>query len=270
VTPHFYPETDFAVGAYLYAQTLPGSEMVVADDSETTASHAPGDQTALSDWWKATFEYRSLPYDIHEDESVLATAGELYVSVAEAYPDEGDALRRGWAVSRYVSKLVEPGGRVIPLRNGCFYYVGVATAGGKDIPTLEPFPFNETLQHVNYVWHQVPLEGYPIKAVQTQLNTVNDAIFDGYPKGTLLFIDARETPRRDPFGQRTLDATYRFLFAPRCNAGLVGPLGHNAILRVDRILGPRWTLVSTDATNGADKLPYRATDFSKLFHPDQP
>lgn len=263
-TPHYYPSIDFDIDPHLYCQSLVQSEMVTADDAEDTLLHAAGDKTATSAWWKAVFEYRTLPGDVKEDSAVLAEAGELYdvVPTGGPNPDEGDALRRGWANTRYIAKVVEPGGRVIPLRHGAFLF-------GDGKPSMEPFAFNETLQNITYFWSGVPLDGYPLQTVQTLLNTVNADVFDGYYPGTLLLIDAREVPRRDAFGQRTLDATYRMLFAPRCNA-LGNPLGHNAILRISPIAGPIWQLLSADGVVGSTKRPYRSTDFSRLFHPDQP
>lgn len=264
-TPHFYPAIDFR-GPYLWCQSLVGSEMVTADGVETTALHAgPADDlTATSEWWKATFEYRTCPFDVKEDSAVVAVAGEL-----GGYPDEGDALRRGWVNTRYISKMVEPGGRVIPLRQGVLKYAGVLDARGQPVPTMEPFPFNETLAHVNYFWAGIPLSAYPLGVVQASLNTVNTTTFDGYHPGTLLLLDAREVPRIDAFGQRVLDVTYRMLWAQRQRANAFQGMGHNAILRVSAQFGAEWTLVSSDGSIDPDKYPYRNTDFSKLFHPSQ-
>jgi hypothetical protein len=264
-TPHFYPARDLAQGPHLYCQSLASSEMVCADDVESSALHADGDLTAVSDWWKTTWVYRTLPYDVKADDdpAIPALAGELLF-----HPDEGDALRRGWANTRYIVKLPEHGGRVIPIRQGVFIFVGVLDTAFHTVPTMEPFPFNETLVQVHYQWFGVPLDAYPFSYVQTALNTVNDATFDNYTTGTLLLLDAREVPRRDAFGQRTLDVTFKMLWAPRANAD-GACLGHNAILRIKPDVGPRWTLISTDGSAALDRRPYRYTDFSKLFHPVQ-
>lgn len=266
LTPHFYPSGGST--NYLYCTRILNSEMVGRPlTPHSPAKTAVGDKIALYPCWRVTFEYRMLPYDIREDNEVKAVAGELYVSATEAYPDEGDALRVGWTGTRYISRIVRPSGRVLSLRQGVLKYEGVTDGSGRVVPTLEPFPFNETSCRVEYRWVQVPISAYPAATVQTYLNTVNDATFDGYTTGTLLFLDADIVPRRDPFGQRTVDVVYRMLWSPRHNGTTA--LGHNAIPRI-HAGGVTYTLVNTSGTAGETaKRPYRYTSFVNLFHPVQ-
>lgn len=271
-TPHYLPS---GTGSpYLFATSLMSGELIGRPFNPTVhANTAPGDKQARSRCWRATFQYSVLPYDIREDSAVLATSGSpLYVSASDRYADEGDALKTGWSGTRYISKHIEQGGRVIPIRTGAFKYDAVFNAGGDHVPTMEPIPYNEAVNYVTYTWYGVPLAGYPAQAIAVQLNTVNNATFDGFAKGTLLVLGVKVVPHRDPFGNRTLDIQYRMMHCSRYNSTSATPFGHNSILHIPAPGGgaPAWEKVSVTGDGDDTKRPYRYTDFGNLFRPDQP
>ncbi len=274
--PHFLPGNILTGEPYLYAMSLVHSEMLGPADSEEALAigGAAGDHLALYPRWRTTFEYRSVPWEIKEDDDgdVLAQLGPLSIAGGLdfiAHPDEGDALRRGWINTRNIVKRREPGGRVIPIRVPPFKFVGLTDDGGKPIQTAEPIPLNEAWETVWYRW-TCPLEVYPELQTVLLRNTVNDAAFDGHPKATLLFVSLTENLRRDPFGQWIMEVTYKFLFSPKVARDGTTVLGHQAIYYPFGPAGPGYYEVSTDGTNTDAKKIYRYGDFTKLFRPIQP
>lgn len=262
VNPHFYPAPSLDQGPYLYAQSFIHSEMISTTDSETSDLHAVGDRTALHPRWRVMIEYRTLPWEIKEDDAVLGTVAP-FVGIT----DEGDVLRQGWIYSRNIAKRVEQGGRLIIIPGGMYKYAGTDPVQ----PTREPIPINEVADDVHYMW-TCPLDGVPEAVIEKQLNTVNDAPFDGYSLGTLLLLSAAKSLKRDPFGQWIAEITYRMKYSPKFQ--VTGPdtgtaYGHNAILW-HRSTGTEYHFITTDGSGDTGKMPYRYTKFANLFRPKQP
>ncbi len=272
--PHFLPGNFLSPGPYLYAQSLVHSQMLGPAASEDAAiiGGALDDELAFYPRWRATFDYRSVPWQVLEDNDplILPSTGPLAPTMGDpiAKPDEGDALRRGWGKTRNIVKRREPGGRVIPIRVPPFKFIGLFDITLRNIQTMEPVPLNESWETVWYRW-TCPLDIYPFKQVELCMNAVNDAAFDGHAKGTLLFVSRQENIKRDPFGQWIMEVTYKLLYCPKVSRAGV-PLGHNAIYYPFGTSGPGYYEVSIDGAADDTKKIYRYKDMTVLFRPRQP
>lgn len=236
--------------------------------------------------YRMTVEYSALPFYVKPDSEVLAEAGPLAATAdGPALPDEGDALRRGLYYSRYVSKFVEESTVLLTLREGFMRFL----AKSKDDKTFvlpKGVPYTQSRCMVRYVWHEVPEDALPRKAIEASINTINNATFDVYAPGTLLFKSLSERLMQAPFGGRLWEVIYHFIWSPNVQTfALTTPdgdplppaqLGWNSVLRVrddlsggmaNKLNGLAYESV-IDAT-GAGRTPYRESDFSALFRPDQ-
>jgi hypothetical protein len=247
------------------------------------ASHGP-DGVSFAGGYQFQATFTSRPYLIKEDRQVKAqaTAGlvqsPLYDPAGvKTFPDEGDALKRGWQSSRYVSRRFLPASRFITTRAGFLAYV----SDNVDVP--ETFPFNEGLAQVRYVWHAVPVACIPFNAIQRCMGGVNTDGFDFAPPHTLLLTSMEYDAQPGPLGPLLADVAYGMLYLPRFTAAGVA-LGHAAMLRVFTA-GPNAPYIDYDKVgvkNNAGRSPFRGgddnpalpgtvkLDFADLFRPDQP
>lgn len=261
IPPHRYPNDQ-----NLYVQGQPQVEPIGfrgRDNPDTDTL-----DISRYEWAKLTLTYTNVTYNILSDAEV--DFGDN--------PDEGAALAAG--ISRYITKTVHPGGKIMNLNRGFMRRVtndmGIVPEG---IPVYFP-----TLD-VTYTHHMVPLRAVPLQAIQNSLGTLNHDTFDGEPAGCMLLQSAEPSrPMMAPDGTRVCDLQIKFRI--QYNVGLYvdpedktvkGPRinGHNFILFMDRVPeSPTkgkllWCMVTSDGTKDGTP-PYRSTDMAKLFKPDQP
>lgn len=189
-------------------------------------------------------------------------------------PDEGWALAKGWRTySRYVTRIIKHQSKMITLPAGL-----LRDNTAQKRPILEGIAVNENVGVYEYTWHQVPEDALPENTWILAKNTVNDAVFDGQPAGTLLFNGAPEvTPEPNPITGLMYYKVKYTLYSYM----LIDPIdneiyGHNYIRRlVETSSGPppvykiRVVKLTTDgvgAEAGATIFP--SFDFRKLFRPD--
>lgn len=260
-------------GVWLYASSIPSSAAYSSGGFSIDANGG----AKYSRGWKYRVEHVARPYNVKSDDDTLAEAGPLSADTpagAVARPDEGDALRRGWASnSRYITKFIEPGAKALTLPNGFCKFVLVAPeTTPQPVPIGLPVPFFRTT--VCYCWHLVPIDAYPAQAIEACANGVNDAAFDGHTTETLYFSSVRVTPLQGPFGDRLLNVEYRFLHQPLVDFDGVTTTvkGWNHLLGVlSGKLRAREITAAQDGSAPADntKRIFRRVDFSSLFRPDQ-
>lgn len=231
-----------------------------------------GDVVSRYPYVRMWIEYSTLPYDIAEDDAVraLTNTSPLYISAGAQFADEGYWLQSSWTSTRYITRTVDPSGRVTTLKQGMLRFAGTAGSAGypDGIPTFEPIPFPEGMAVINYTWWGVPAAAFPQSTIQSSLGKINDGSFDGFSTGTLLLLSVSLKPRRDPFGQRTLDVGYKMMWMPKVGAdGTV--YGHNAIPWVSQSAGVGYYTVSSDGSANASMMPFRSTDFMAFFRPTQ-
>jgi hypothetical protein len=274
--PHAYPArvSDGTGDFFLFAQSIPDGRPLGVG---AAAADGSGGLTAEYTNYLMTVEYRTLSYDLKDDDEVLAgePLGEN-LSPLNGFPDEGYALAAApeyglaalaatdlpLTASRFVTRMARPGGRSLVLRQGMMRYV----TDGKPVP--EGIPVNVPFTTLSYTWHQVPDGGLPLKAISAALGTLNNAAFDGYAAQTLLLTNAVPRPYRNPFGERNYDVESTFRYQPNVSyLDGTSPLGQNCFLRV---VGGSLNWDYATANGDPDGQPaYRVTDFAALFRPDQ-
>jgi hypothetical protein len=270
VTPMQYPAgraagINPAGRPYLYASSLlQGQGLGVA----TTAG--PGvDYPQYR--WILTAEAR--PYRVRED--LLVLAGDVssplfdFTDPNNCYPDEGWTLKnKGWDATRYVTRRVEPAGRLVTVPAGLLYF------GADRTPLPRSFGFNEVVANVFYRWECVPLDAVPLQAITALLGGVDTQQFDCWAGTGLLFQSAQITQGPGPLGDIIATVDYAFYYNPKVSSRTGTPLGHNAALRTF----DNGNILDYDRTctaNGAS-APFRyfngnvPVDFADLFRPDPP
>lgn len=247
---------------YLYCTSIPSAEPC----SKPTGLDASGTLSTY-DWYRFNTVWESLPFDVREDDAVLAADGPL-----AGLPDEGDQLRRGWAEARYVTKQVDPGAQTVSLKQGIMEYVRRDPAKKEPIP--EGWPTTVARQVIRYTWHAVPLAGVPVAAIQRALNGINHTEFDGFSAATLMLADSKLRHYRSAFGQRVCDVSYTAIFKPNFDPVNGLYMGWPSILRV--VDGQRryWPtscdgVLPTNDNLPAGRSPFLFVDFAALFRPDQ-
>lgn len=203
-------------------------------------------------------EFRTLPYNVLRNEDILGVGDFIQV------PDEGlfgtDPTKR-----RYVTRLTKPAGKILSLPRGMMRVVNADAA--KRTPIPEGIPFRQASATIVYIWHDVPEAGVPNATIQTSLNTINNAAFDVYAAGTLLFETVDIKPTVSPLGDRTADVQYTLKWLPNLSADGTTARGHNWILR--KVAGGMdYVQVTSDGTL-AGTPPYRSSDLADLFRPPQ-
>jgi hypothetical protein len=269
VTPMPYPGSE-----NLYAYSL------VSGNGLGSASLGADGGVAFSSGYQFQAVFTSRTYLVKEDGQVKAKASAgiqspLFDSASgNAFPDEGDALKRGWENSRYVTKRVVSSARLITVRDGF-----CAFADGTPLP--EQLPFNEGMAQCRYVWHAVPVAALPNAAIRRCLGALNTDAFDFALPNTLMLTSWDYDAQPGPLGDILCDIAYNFLYIPKVNrAGTA--LGHSAALRKTGAAGAgvvdydrvtvfgnpnRWPFKggTQDATDPASLI-----DFADLFRPAQP
>lgn len=268
-TPHKYRNFPNRSGDFwLWCTSVPGIEGIAPlskDDNDTQTYRLA----------ELQLQYTSLTYKIVEDSATLGTTG-----MWSGIPDEARLLR-------YVTRLPKPMGKILTLPQGMMRVQGpfdqpggTNAYGAKPGIIREGLPFRVGGAKLTYIHHVRP--DVPSAAIQNCLNTVNNAVFDGfYPAETLLFEDVDIKPFNSPLGDRVYDIHYFFKYQPNVSPVSKVARGHNFVLRkVITALGPPVTAVmdyvpittdgqarnsATDPTN----TPFRLTDFNSLFRPDQ-
>ncbi|HVS37422.1 MAG TPA: hypothetical protein VMS17_17805 [Gemmataceae bacterium] len=182
-------------------------------------------------------------------------------------PDEGYwlAAGNGRIGGRYVTRLDEPGGYGQTIPRGFLQYQsgGIITEG-----LMKVVPVTTR----KLTWHMVPRNAVPIEAIIAQQGTVNNAPFDGWPTGTLLFDSVEPRRYRDPLLNRCIDLTYTMIGKPNINR-FGQALGHNSALKFIPAQPPNPAFVDYDYVwsdkNGQGNPPYRSSNFANLFRPPQ-
>jgi hypothetical protein len=223
----------------------------------------------------------------------------LYDTVSGVgYPDEGQMLagisffgvfaggiNYGWpglgtpwpngkpawsTASRYITRIFRPSARMRVLPFGMLTWF----SDSPPMPIREGFPFNETTGSVRYEWACVPEAGVPWFAIQQQLNTINADWFDGFPPSVLMFKSMDHRRYIDKLGAALYTMEYIFSFLPNVSPDPTQngyPSGWNSQLRVKGtppVL--QYDYVVDSNLNGINRRsPYRTSDFSNLFRPDQ-
>jgi hypothetical protein len=253
---------------YLYCTSVPAAEPCsrpAGMDAEGRTEYA---------WMRYQTVWETLPYDVKEDAAVLAQTGPLYGLIgAPDQPDEGDCLRRGWSLTRYVTKSVDHGAQTVSMRQGFMKYLrGAGEPVAQPIPVGWPMTVARLV--ITYVWHAVPLAGIPWAGIQAALNGVNKGAFDGYPTATLLFSDAKVRHYRSAFGQRIADVSYTMIYKPNKDPVTGLFMGWEAIIRVKDGKRRYWVFSCDGEQPDVSNLPegraaFQFVDFADLFRPDQ-
>ena len=238
-----------------------------------------------------TVAYESLTFRVLDDEAMKDNS----------YTHDGTPTGRpedfaGGRPRRYLTKVIQPTAEYLKMSFGVFVFVAndpvtgkkwqpASLGQGKIIPAAE----------VLYQWHQFPTykttvadeatRVYYPPAVKTHLGTVNDAEFDGYNKGTLLFTAFEYKPYRMIGGHVSGDLVYKMKhFEPNSLTGSISnTTGHNYFIRPDvRNTNPftrlplQWTRAASrlDGSETSPEYPpdntddvylYNYRDFKKLF-----
>lgn len=279
-TPHTFPGkfTTYTYGSsrpYVYAQNVVGIKPL----GMIGTRGVPSDGTGVAEYQLAemTIQYYFPTFLVREDNEVFNTDD---TSDYFGLPDEGYALERGWENSRYITKIPKPAVREFITNRGML-------VDEKGAAILEGIPVREMAGEVTYTWHQVPQSALPQKAWRLGLAAVNNAAFDGFPTGTLLFTSAPELRPMPNIidGQIYYDVQYRFniLMIPDRTTDPVTPRGHNYIRRMMKVAGknelvPLLVLSSADAVQSHEetevfaahpnRLIYPLFDYKKFFRPD--
>jgi len=168
---------------------------------------------------RCTFSYGTLLYDIKTDEQMGAGRDES-------------------TLERYVTKIYRPQGEFLNI-DGSAYYYGLGTSPA--VPLYRGV--NKTLIsfNVQLTWHKIPEEAVPTKflnpnatnfAIDRCLGTVNNQDWEGYAKGTLLFMAVEMKPYVSATGIRYYDLTYSFkFFNPTQESRSNNAIGHQHIFR---------------------------------------
>jgi hypothetical protein len=259
---------------YLWCKSVPSGTPV---PSIPSADPATGVATYKGYRWSC--EFRSCPYRVCADEDtlLLAQAGPLAAGPGlNALPDEGDALRRGFVNTRYVSNPTEQATKINQIKQASLNYLHDDNSPGPLVG--HPMPLPQYMETILWRWFEVPEDAVPRKAIADCANNVNDATFAGYPAGTLILRSASRRPYNNPLGPGMMyDIEYKMEYLPNQEKRLTNVGG----VLVHRQLG--WnsdvvTIRPADGGNGFDfyrvgdddgNPPHAYKDFSSLFRPDQ-
>lgn len=156
----------------------------------------------------STLEYKPLP----DNQVISETDGWI------GLPDEGDALSRG--IKRYITRTGVDAGTYRTLPLNMLYY----KAFGLPIQNASA-TFYEHAEDLTYEWFDVPEVCLPRTAWAVCAGCVNDVLFDGYPRGTLLYRGKTYKRETDALGREIYRIKYNFRWLPRFWRG--EQRGHN-------------------------------------------
>lgn len=231
---------------------------------------------------RASVHYEAKLYNLYPDDDgrILATTGPL-----EGFPDEGDALRRGWENTRFIIRRRQDASTTIAIPGGLFHYVDAVNTQKRRAPVYNQFPYVLFRQVVEYHWLSVPYSAVPRVAIADCANAVNNDTFDGHQVDTLRFDTFTEDLEIGPLGDRLVNLKYRFMWIPNVDPITGTQIGHVGAFRVvlqdpdaepsaanPGRLGIVKVSVSGDpaTADDDDQRPNKRRDFSALFRPDQP
>jgi hypothetical protein len=264
---------DIGVARQLWCSSLTGGEPVGVGVLQ------PGTDKNDYNEYRYLAAFTPRVYRVREDPAVLAqappaglTASPLYDPgpPAGGYPDEGDALRRGWKNTRFVERRILPKTSMHVLKGGFLLFQSDLQ------PVRQGFPFPEYTETVVYTWRCVPFVAIPRVAMARCGGRVNEGVigtaaqaFDGFWPGTLCFLSAEMEVYNGPLGDLLADISYVFEHAPApSNDGTV-LRGHNAVLR--NAGGGVIEFQTVSADGGAltqDNAAFKFADFTALFRPE--
>lgn len=261
--PHSFPGKSWMV-----VQSVPKEEPMALRGNDWI----DGEGVAQYDCCELTLVYVMPTFKLKTDEEVWSGAADEW----ESLPDEGYALEQGFAYSRYVTKTVKFHAKTLVLNKGMLK----KNVGGQMKLVVEGLPYPNPGGEVMYTWHQVPEGGIPENAIKGYANSVNDAAFDGFPAGTLLYdgnVEIRANPN-PVTGQVLYDVTYRFPISIKVHPVTGTVYGHNYIWEavqhdfggaegVQTVLFPV-PVYTNDGTAVAGNQPFRTKPFRSFFRPD--
>jgi hypothetical protein len=269
ITPMPYVDVPKLGSRPLYCVSIPHGQGVGA------ATKHPLYNTANFSRYRMTLTFRPLPFKALEDAAVIARDEGSPPTVPPnpllGYPDEGEAVEQGRP--RYISRSLDFGGQLRTIRGSIMRYVDDTIISNRGV-VPEPIALPDPFVPATYRWFAVPFEAVPHEAIMKQLNTVNNATFDGFAPETMLFLGAKVVPRAGPINEKLADVTYAFKVRYNIDTVTGLPTGWNTILRTLFIPIINKTVmnyirVSSDGTSSGTP-PFRSSNFRALFQPTQP
>lgn len=184
--------------------------------------------------------YEDLPYDVATDADMGAV------------PDESTFLR-----------MVEYGDReakstVINAMGAGFVYKERVVPPQPERPSVRPYllgtPFREIEEHIEIIWHQVPVVNSPDSIITGMLNKINNAPFYNRTVYTMMLIGAK--PIRTRLPNMTRAYNWKFTFAHK-------PTGWHKAPDISDSLRYLEIVSARDNT----KFMFETGDFATLFRP---
>lgn len=231
--------------------------------------------------YKVTYE--TLPFDIRGDNQITKTASDGSLS-GVGKPDESY-----W--QRYITKIAKPSGEflTLPVSGGVPPTHSYRWAGtGEAVAPVVERGIGRLLASCNLqvTWHQVPERAVPSifvnpdltepAMIDTTIGKVNNALFNGFRKGTLLLLGVSMNPFRSPFGDRIFDIVFMLkYFEPLApTSPSTDPVsGHNFVYKPYNP-GRGWREVTSDGTGNLSAMTdgksiYDWANFRDLFRVPQ-
>lgn len=253
ITPHFCAEwSNTTNDPYLFCSSVETQGLGPGDGSgeegaitEEVTANGVTEAIPVYQTCRLTAHYDTPLYEILDDADMASNG----------FTDGGHPDESTW--ERYVQVVVKPQGEFISLpMNGTtstsYRYVGLTAAESIIQQGVHKLlvPYN-----LQVSWKQVPetfVQCFAINpnlsdfgAVDAAIGCVNATTWNGYVKGTLLFMGVEFRPYRSAFGDRIYDCTFMFKYFEPLSAK-----GHNYLFKPYAPSGPGWLEVTTDgATN---------------------
>lgn len=266
VLPHAFPTPATAVNigpeSIHWASSIPSVVPVAGSrgvDPEDRARY---------DAWRYNVMYERKLYNLWEDDDtdLLAQAGPL--AVAPARPDEGDALRRGWAKTRFIIKTIRDASTTVSVPGGLFKYVDAVADNRKALHAAFPYQLHRSI--VEYRHISLPLDAVPFAALTACANGVNDVTFDGFAVDTLRFDTWSMEIETGPLGDWLVNLNLRFMYVPNIDPVSGTAIGH---VGAPRVVGGVFKIVKVSVSgdpataDNAGQRPFKRVDLSSLFRP---
>lgn len=178
------------------------------------------DQIAFYNKARCTIQYATRMYDILADSEI------------NRYDESG--------LQRYVTKLYRPEGEFLTIDGSAYYYGGIRQ-NGQPVPLARGVNKSLVKFNIALTWHKIPKDGVPSNfinpgcsnpAIDVSLGRVNNAVFSGCEKGTLLLTAVELKPIVGALGDRYYDITYYMkFFNPTKDLRNNNPIGHQHVFR---------------------------------------